>query len=371
MRNDCKVLSAQFPANNIRLLIRTWSNAIICWCCLLRHYLIYAILIATSCRMTAASEAQLEIPVQVQRQLELENWSAVLEMMSADLLTNSISRLVVVRALFETGRLPDELFAWIHGSGPELLSTTELKQHMGTACVAETLLRLGHLNAAERLAFNSLEMEGETPLVLRTLARLHIVKGLTNAANIFLNRLQSIPEQSTWALNIRSGLASNNIGHSDTVISQILTNLITRDGIVNELTTERLLRQALDANPSNSMAFHFLMAHQLMERQLVVARRTLATYPQASKGPLPRHYSEAILLLGSLHPELTLSSFLSRMPKEMVTKFNSFSQTMNRLKDSREQLQAEIWRNYGNTYWYYYFFGQLHKPGTGSRPEKP
>jgi hypothetical protein len=292
----------------------------------------------------------------------MEDWPAVLDGLAAKPLTNSVLRLIAVKALFETGRLPDEQFAWLHSAGPELLSTTDLKQHAGSAHVAGVLLELGHLNAAERLAFNSLEMEGETPPVLRTLARLHAVKGLTNAASIFLNRLETYPEQSNWVAKLRADINTNSAIAADPVISRIHTNIITRDGIVLELTTERLLRQALDSNPENRMAFQFLMAHQLLDRQLIIARRTLATYPQIREGPLPRHYAEAMLLLRQQRPELSLGSMMQRISPEVSAKFHGFMEMMNRAAGSLDKVQPQAWQDFGNTYWYYFFFGQIHQP---------
>ena len=298
----------------------------------------------------------------------MEDWPALLNGLAADPLTNTIVRLAVVRALFETGRLPEEQFSWLHRPGPELLSTTDLKQHVGSAHVAETLLELGHLNAAERLAFDSLEMEGETPPVLRTLARLHVVKGLPDAAGIFLNRLQAYPEHCAWAVRLRAELATNSPATADPMISRIRANLITRDGIAMGLTTERLLRQALESNPENRMAFQFLMAHQLLERRLLYALRTLATSPQTREGPLPRHYAEALLLHRHLYPGISLDALLPRVPPAVVARFQGFMEMMNRAAGSREQAQPQAWRDFGNTYWCYYFFGPLHQPSRLPSP---
>ena len=298
----------------------------------------------------------------------MEDWPALLNGLAADPLTNTIVRLAVVRALFETGRLPEEQFSWLHRPGPELLSTTDLKQHVGSAHVAETLLELGDLNAAERLAFDSLEMEGETPPVLRTLARLHVVKGLPDAAGIFLNRLQAYPEHCAWAVRLRAELATNSPATADPTISRIRANLITRDGIAMGLTTERLLRQALESNPENRMAFQLLMAHQLLAQRLLYAVRTLATSPQTREGPLPRHYAEALLLHRHLYPDISLGALLPRVPPAVVASFQGFMEMMNRATGSREQVQPQAWRDFGNTYWYYYFFGPLHQPSRLPSP---
>jgi hypothetical protein len=319
-----------------------------------------------------AGDRSASLPLAVQHSLEQEDWPALLDALTGDPLTNQTLRLVVVRALFETGRLPDELFSWIHFSGPDLLSTSELKEYAGAAHLAETLLQLGCLNAAERLAFDSLEMEGENPSALRTLFRLHAVRGLTNAAGIFLNRLEAYPEQRAWAGSARMGLATNASGTVDPTIPRIRANLLTGDRIAAGLTTERLLRLALESNPENRMAAEYLLAHQLLERRLLFALRTMALYVQSREGPLPRHYAEAVLLHRSLYPGISVDALLSRVPPAMVASFQEFGKMMGRAKGAIEQVRVEARRDFGNTYWYYFFFGL---PGpvsqSGPSPDTP
>ncbi|HOW68931.1 MAG TPA: DUF6057 family protein [Candidatus Paceibacterota bacterium] len=306
--------------------------------------------------------ADSEVPVlwQPQRPLEKEDWPAALNSLRGDPLTNLVPRLVAVRALYETGRLPEEQFAWFHSPGPELLSTADLKQYVGAACIADVLLQLGHLNLAERLAFDSLEFEGENALALRTLVRLHVLKELPVAARIFLNRLQALPEHSAWAGRFRAGLDANSLTTADPAISRIQTNLITRDEIVKGLTTERILRLALESNPGNRMAVQFLMAHYLLERRLPNAVRVLTLSSQTRQGPLPRHYAEAVLLHRKFYPNFSLSTLLPRVPPEAGSRFEHFKAMMDRTSGSLDGVQPEVWRDFGKTYWYYYFFGASH-----------
>jgi hypothetical protein len=129
-----------------------------------------------------------------------------------------------------------------------------------------------------------------------------------------------------------------------------------------------LLQHALDSNPENRMAFQFLMAHQLLERRLLYARHALATSPQAREGPWPRHYAEALLLHRHLYPGIALGAQLPRVPPAVVTRFQSFTELMNRATDSPQAVQPQAWHDFGNTYWYYYFYGPLH---FSSRPTDP
>lgn len=318
-----------------------------------------------------ASDPQPAFPLPVQRPLEMQDWPALLNGLAGDPLTNTILRHVVVRALFETGRLPEELFSWFHSPGPELLSTSELKQHAGSGHIAETLLQLGHLNAGERLAFDSLETEGETAPVLRTLVRIHVTRDLPEAAGIFLNRLQAFPDQGAWAAQLRAGLANHSPAAADPTLARIRANLITKDRIAAGLTTELLLRQALEANPENRMALQYLVAQQLLARRLLNVRQTLATSPQTREGPWPRHYAEALLLHRQLYPGISLGSQLARVPPAVAADFRGFQEILARAQDSLEQVQPQAWRDFGNTYWYYHFFGSLHPPDNPVHPAKP
>lgn len=311
-----------------------------------------------------ASDSLPALPRQVQHSLELEDWPAVLNGLAGNPLTNSQVRLAVTRALFETGRLPEEQFSWFHSLGPDLFSTSDLKEHAGLGQIAETLLQVGHLNAAERTAFDSLELEGETPSVLRTLARVHIVRDLPQAAAIFLNRLQTYPGHSAWVDHFRAGLVSNSPVPADPALSRIRTNLVTRDRIAAGLTTDRLLKQALEANPENRLAFQLLMAHQLMGRQLLNLRQTLSTSPQTGSGPLPRHYAEAVLLHRQLYPGISVAPLLARVPAGVAEDFQKFQELMSRASNSPGGIQLQAWRDFGSSYWYYHYFSQAHPPSA-------
>lgn len=307
-------------------------------------------------------------PPTVRQPLELENWPELLQALNGEPLTNATLRLLTVRALCETGRLPEELFARIHQSGPELLSTSGLQSYAGAAHLAGALLQIGYLNGAERLAFDSMEMEGENPSALRTLARLHAVRGLTNAARIFLNRLATYPGQLPWVSAFRAALETNSPAGAEPSLTRVRANLLTRDRIVSGLNTERVLRLALEANPTNRLAFEFLLAHQLLNRDLLPACSSLAKSPLVREGPLPRHYAEAVLLHRSLHPGIALAPLLPRVPPAEITRFERFQGMMKGAAGAPEKVQSQAWRDFADTYWYYYFFGNSPPPPSTTRP---
>ncbi len=294
--------------------------------------------------------------------LNLEDWSGVLSALAATPLTNSLERLAVVRALYEAGRLPEDLFAWIHGPGPELLSTVALREQSGSAHAAAVALELGHLNVAERWAFDSLEMESMHPMALRTLVRLHALKGMPEAAGVFLRNLDRRPEHHGWVGEMAHVL-SVNLDAAGGDLARLQGNLLAGDEIVNRLSTESLLGQAYAAHPDNRMAFEFLMAHLMLGLKLEPALQVMAGSPLLrGQAVLPRHYGEAVLLQEYGRPGSAPGDLRLRVGQAVESRFNEFRDFMIREGSrDREAAQDEAWRRFGGTYWYYYYFGALYR----------
>lgn len=293
--------------------------------------------------------------------VEAGNWAGVLAVLANDPLTNAARRLYAVRALAETGRLPTELFTFFHTVGPELLAARPLRAQRAMAHAADTVLELGHLNLAERWAFDSLEMEGETPAVLRLLVRIHLLKDLPRAAEVFANRLALATGKDPSA-----GAAW--LAAEAPAVERLRTNLVTTDEVGVPLTTETVLRRAWQANPRNRMAFEFLMAHYLLTRQLPAAMEVLAAQWQGSDATLPRHYAEAVVLFRHLQGSagLARTGLAERVPPAVEARFRAFAEQMQQAGSEVHARLRRIARDFANTYWFYHYFGHLPVAGSAS-----
>jgi hypothetical protein len=126
--------------------------------------------------------------------------------------------------------------------------------------------------------------------------------------------------------------------------------------------------ELLAANPKNRMAFEYLMAQYLLDRQVEAFAAHLGpklrylekvgAYPQ-----IPTHYQEAILIHDSLVPDS--EEKLAQDPgnygfdPEVVQRYKSFLGIIQPLlkADKNEEAAAATRAEYGNTYFYYYAFG--------------
>jgi len=268
------------------------------------------------------------------------------------------------RALYHTGRLSDELFALPCPSGLPLLPTTGQGFYW---CIpaSELLLELGHVNYAEHWAHEALEIKGERPEILKTLATINQLLDRPKAARVFLSRLARNPRQASWARRRLAQLEADPSGEHDPRVRQLRSVMVKRDHPSAYLDAETLLREALAANPHNRMAYEYLMAHHLLNLQLDPAIRLMSRSADVGLVSLPRHYEEAWLLLEHLQP--TNSPALPNLAISQAARerFQAFEERSSRLRNDRSQLRAALETDQADTFWFYYLFGET--PGRKGR----
>jgi len=259
-------------------------------------------------------------------------------------------------ALYHMGRLGQDLFSYRNQSGWDLLPGLAGGLESCRA-QSETMLELGLVSEAEHLAHEALENEGERPGILRALARVNVLKGRPQAARVFLNVLAQMPFQGRWARTWLRTLERNPPMTGNAELDAIRPLMPTNDLVHQGLPAEGLLVQLLRCNPTNQMAFEYLMGEYLMNREIKKLVDRLSQLDHFKYAGIPRHYEEALLLyqITSRTPvDLRGRSIRS----ETIERFRRFSDAMNqRVLDTDEGRRAMA-RDFGDTYWYYYFARQ-------------
>jgi hypothetical protein len=251
-------------------------------------------------------------------------------------------------ALYHTGRLAEELFVY-----QNMIEQAPF-EGIGEACRAQSqsLFELGLVNDAEHMAYEALQMEGDRPDLLRLLARINLLKGQPQAAQVFLNVLSLIPFQGeraneTWPQMNLPARASESASASG-MPTRVLTNDVLHDG----LPVGRLLGVLLTSDPTNQMAFEYLMADYLMDLDLKQAVGHLRFLDNFHYARIPRPYEEALLLFQELTG--TVVDLKGRVVRpETLEHFRQFKAAVSQM-DGRAEDQATLAVNFGDTYWLFY-----------------
>ena len=257
------------------------------------------------------------------------------------------------RALYHTRRLGEEAFSYRNQSGWEVLPGL-----VGglDSCRAQsrTMLELGLVSEAEHLAHEALETEGERPELLCLLAEVNLLKQRPQAAQVFLSVLNQVPFQQAQARSWLRNLKNDPQCLTNLELAAVRPLLLTNDLAHQSFPPEGLLVQLLRCNPTNRMAFEYLMAHYLMKLEVDKVVDRLWQLEAFKYQGIPRHYEEALLLYEQARgTHLELAG--RKVRPETVERFRRFTDAMNQRQFTSPEGRRAMVEIFGDTYWYYYF----------------
>lgn len=259
----------------------------------------------------------------------------------------------VNRALFQTGQLGDAMFDFPQKSEALFLTrpgTEALWQKV------DTCMDIGLMNQSENAATISVETFGERPLLLQRLATINMAKGNPSVARVFLRALEKVP---FWGPSARDSLArlEKDPNCTDQAEIQQLRRVMLKTDFVRNADTLTLL---LTENPANRMAYEYGMASLLLSKNLDEFVKIFNRYHPFNATRVPRHYTEALLLWRVLkkQPLDVPGQTIARETKLQLHEFLQALQQKGQSKTAtKEGLQAALKGTYGNTYYFYFFFG--------------
>jgi hypothetical protein len=238
----------------------------------------------------------------------------------------------------------------------------------------DLVLQLGLVNRAEQEARDALARLGPRPAVLRRLALVYIAKGQPEAARVFLQAASCYVHHGRWARETLERLEADPLWSGDAQIARIracmpiedvlfLVRPSSVDGYPPSVQDE--LGELLRRNPHNRMAYEYKMAFQLLTWRIDEVVRDLDRLGDFDYIGVPRHYQEAAAIYEVIycaHPDLDRSW----VSPEVREAFSDFRRRVAHYFEGpgRPDVMAELTRDYGNTYFHYYFFGVS---GVGER----
>lgn len=244
-------------------------------------------------------------------------------------------------ALFKTGRMGDELFTY-----PEGAAAYEAPQNQWLRLMIGPLLyyHYGKTGFAYRWAMEDLVEYGERPAYLRYL---HSVARL-NGEDALAQRYERSLARTLFYKD-----ACEREEQEAAAIKPLLNYTDQLDGD-NGLVEFYLLNSfALSEGGSREMVELSLMDGLITKNLTGFWPRFMALLP-TWQGHIPTHYQEAALMLTQLQGGLPLRD-LSMIDPAIQQRFQRLVEASARMGDNAANAAA-LRPEFGNTYWYYYFF---------------
>lgn len=268
-------------------------------------------------------------------------------------------RFLTFLALARTGRLPYEMFHYPQLASSDALLFRDAKWDTVPGIGdwrSDLYLELGRIAESQRWAHESLTVEGETPRVLERMALVYILGGNPDAAKTFLRALEMVPFHASRARRLMAALGRDPAMQADPLVARIRP-LMLRHDYVGTWTTEQILQQCLLANPSNRMAFEYLLAHYLLTSDLEAFAR-LAPRLKDFYRDLPAHVQEALISFRNVNGSLPQGVDGSAIHPETEARFQTFLNVYLPRQNSPEDGWNALAPSFGGTYWFFYIFGR-------------
>lgn len=256
----------------------------------------------------------------------------------------------VNRALYHTGRLGYEMFTW--PQDPAYLFLTNPAYRWCYWQRYEVYLDIGLVNIAENALTESLEGLGERPMILQRLALINMVKGNMGSARIYLGALSKTLFHSDWANHYLEEIQSDPNLSTDRDIQHLRSLCLDKDYPTYSLPAEELLSRLLEKNSQNQMAFEYLMAFYMLNKDLGKLIKNIERLKDFGYLELPTHYEEATLIYAyETRKPLHLSSY--KPSPQLHQRIDDFTQLLNRYGTNKQAAIRELSRNFRNTYFFY------------------
>jgi hypothetical protein len=282
----------------------------------------------------------------------------------------------VNRALCHTRRLPYEMLSYPQVHLP-LLSMNDVRGKSPLFCKpCDLLLEVGRVDEAEHLALEMLELR---PFggVLKRLAVVKMIKGQPAAARVLLNVLRDDLVWGRWAEERLQRLQADPEMAGDDEIQRIRRLMLSKDDMHlfsrfladgSVFSNNRIwLLDLLKQNGENRMAFEYLMAICLCDRDLEAVAQLFPYLDGLSYAATPPLYEEAILLYSNAHPgelrKIGSDVFFHdrRISESTMSKFRRFQAIVAQCGGAKEKMEPALAGELGKTYFYFYCFHAARK----------
>jgi len=305
---------------------------------------------------------------------ERQQWADVLECARRLPPSDVWNVFQVNRALYHRGELLERMFAYpqVADSVPALTlqfeSLTATAQRVPLEC-GDVLFDLGRINESEHMAYEALELFGERPHTLQRLVHLHAIKGEPEAARRFLAVLERSLLHRGWARGLlRQMDADPTLANAPEVASRRAL-MVERD-FTGKLELETMLTQLLERNPRNRMALEYLMAYYLLTRRIGELTAHLHRFDDLGQDRLPRHCEEAVLIYLDTAGSPAIDLGGRQIRPETRRRHVEFARAASRLQGSAAAAFAALYRDFGDSYFFFYVFGRNTLPPGQARPSR-
>lgn len=200
-------------------------------------------------------------------------------------------------ALAETGQLADNMFAY-YQNGVEGLLPPFSRDFISPLPTAEAYLALGMVNTAQRFIFEAQEAipnYRKSARMTKRLAETNMINGQYAVAAKYVRMLKKTLCYRSWAEKAEMMLRNRRALAADPWIAELRSKRYVKDFLFSDSETDQMLGLLYQHNYKNRMAFEYLMAWLLLNRDMAKFMKYYPIGQYAGYSRIPTSYQEALV----------------------------------------------------------------------------
>jgi len=302
---------------------------------------------------TKAYDEKIEIFLGMDYYVQAGDWNKVISLSKKYKGTNLLVEYYTNMALYKTGQFSTRMFDFPQ-SGIDGLRLKWTRDEVTPFFGGEIFYHLNYINEAYRWAFESMVAKGLNPRSLKRLVQTSLINGQYEVAARYLNILDQTLYYKDWVANYKMYVLDPVKISQNKELAERRQFLVKNDFICNDLGLNELLKE----HPENKMAFEYLMAIFLLNKDITNFAANIYRLKELGYREIPVNYEEALLFCMTYFKRDLVPEGFSIRPATIQRK-NEYVAQISRCGGDRDRAARELYKQFGNTCWYYLHFAEL------------
>jgi len=272
---------------------------------------------------------------------------------------NFLSLSMLNLSLAKTGQMGNRMFSFDqHGTGGLFLAFN--KEYVAPLMGSEIFYNIGLVNASQEYAFESMETIpnlGKSARNIKRLAETNLINGQFEVSRKYLNLLEKTIFYRKWAKRAVTFLYNEEKINNDPAWGEKRKFMVHGDYFFHVRNIEASLNRMVKEHPDNRIAFEYLMAFYMINKDLRNFMNCIPIMERLSYRTVPVSYQEAVLYIIGLNESDPFARAPVYVSQSTKSRMKAYADIYTAYPDARERLE----KNFAGTYWYYLHFKEVEK----------
>jgi len=290
-----------------------------------------------------------------------EKWDEVLAYAAENPPRNYLSLAMLNLSLAKKGQLGNRMFNYDQHGINGLFLPFE-REYVSAIMGNEIFYHLGLTNASQEYAFESMETipnRGKSARVIKRLAETNLINAQYKVAEKYLSLLDKTIFYRKWARTTRAYLGNEENINSHPDWGEKRKFAVRNDYFFHVMNIEAVLTRMVKEHPDNKMAFEYLMAFYLVNKDLGNFVNYIPVIEKMRYREIPVSYQEAILYVIGLNNQDPVTNSPAYITTDTKLRMKAYAEIFSTYPDALQRLE----KRFSGTYWFYLHFIEVeHNP---------